>query len=200
MKILLILGHPDKRSFSHAVADTVKLALLKLDHQVMFHDLCAENFDPVLPSREIPANGEVDPIIQAHCEELAAADGIVIVHPNWWGQPPAILKGWIDRVVRPRVAYRFYGTTEAGIPEGLLKAKTAIVFNTSNTFEEREQKHFGDPLENLWKTCIWDFCGVKRFVRRNFSVIVESSLEQRKRWLEEVEEIVTEEFPKRYFS
>jgi len=45
--------------------------------------------------------------IKQHCEEIALVDGIVIVHPNWWGQPPAILKGWVDRVIRPGVAYEF---------------------------------------------------------------------------------------------
>jgi len=194
MEILLILSHPSKESFNHAIANVAKSTLSELGHQVIYHDLYAEGFDPLIPAEEIPANGAVDSRIKAHCEELISADGIVVVHPNWWGQPPAILKGWIDRVIRPRVAYRFYGTSEAGIPEGLLKAKVAIIFNTSNTFEEREQKHYGDPLENLWKICIWDFCGVKRFVRRNFTVIVESTLEQRKRWLEEVKEILTKEF------
>ncbi|MFH1821368.1 MAG: NAD(P)H-dependent oxidoreductase [Methanobacteriota archaeon] len=194
MKILLILGHPDKGSFNHAIAESVKSTLLKMGHQVMFHDLYAEGFEPILPPGEISASGKVDSTIKTHCEELISADGIIIVHPNWWGQPPAIIKGWIDRVLRPRIAYRFYGTTEAGIPEGLLKAKTALVFNTSNTFEEREKAHFGDPLENLWKICVWNFCGVKKFFRKTFSVIVESSLEQRKQWLKEVEELVTKEF------
>ena len=46
-------------------------------------------------------------LVASHCEELARADGIIIVHPNWWGAPPAVLKGWVDRVFRPEVAYRF---------------------------------------------------------------------------------------------
>ncbi len=195
MKILLILGHPDKGSFNHAIAETARSTLTGLGHEVIFHDLYAEGFDPILPSSEIPAGGEVAPVIKAHCEELVSADGIVIVHPVWWGQPPAILKGWIDRVIRPRVAYRFFGADEAGIPEGLLKARAAVVFNTSNTREERELRHFGDPLERMWKICVWDFCGVKRFVRRTFSVVVESTPEQRRKWLGEVAETLAKEFP-----
>ena len=49
------------------------------------------------------------PPIRQHCDEIAEADGIVVVHPNWWGQPPAMLKGWIDRVLRVGVAYRDLG-------------------------------------------------------------------------------------------
>lgn len=74
MKILLILGHPDKGSFNHAIAGAVKSALLKLGHQVIFHDLYAENFDPILPREEVPSNGKVDPNIQKHCKELVLAD------------------------------------------------------------------------------------------------------------------------------
>jgi len=45
--------------------------------------------------------------IQRHCAEIRQADGLVIVHPNWWGEPPAMLKGWVDRVLRAGVAYDF---------------------------------------------------------------------------------------------
>jgi putative NADPH-quinone reductase len=65
------------------------------------------------------------------------------------------LKGWIDRVIRPGVAYRFVdGDSGEGVPVGLLKAKAALVLNTSNTPDDREQSAFGDPLEVLWKRCI----------------------------------------------
>jgi len=94
MRISLILAHPDPRSFNHAIAQTALSALRENGHQVAFHDLYAEGFDPLLPAAEIPEGAPLDPRIAAHCAEVAAAEGIVIVHPNWWGQPPAILKGW----------------------------------------------------------------------------------------------------------
>lgn len=107
------------------------------------------------------------------------------------------MKGWVDRVIRPRVAYEFLeGDSGEGVPVGLLKAKSAVVFNTSNTSGEREQRIFGDPLEVLWKTCVFEFCGVKNFYRRMYRVMVTSLPEQRTIWLEEVEEIVDRYFPK----
>ncbi len=162
----------------------------------MFHDLYNESFNPVLPLEEIPKNAGLDPLVQVHCDEVAHVDGIVVVHPNWWGQPPAILKGWIDRVIRPGVAYEFLeGDSGEGVPCGLLKARTALVFNTSNTPAEREISVFGDPLETIWKNCIFDLCGVKNFYRKVFGVIVTSTDEQRRQWLKEVEEIVAKYFP-----
>ena len=136
-------------------------ALRNIGHTVTLHDLYAENFDPLLPSAEIPRDGQLPENIRKHCSEITAADGIIIVHPDWWGMPPAIMKGWIDRVLRPGVAYQFAETDSGeGIPAGLLKAGAALVFNTSNTPRQREIGVLGDHLERLWKDCILNFCGI----------------------------------------
>ena len=191
MNILVILGHPSKDSFNHAIAATVVETLQQAGHEVAFHDLYDEGFDPLLPAEEIPGDADLPTYIQGHCAEIAEADGIVIVHPNWWGQPPAILKGWIDRVIRPGVAYEFEeGDIGEGVPVKLLKAESALVFTTSNTPITREIEAFGDPLETLWKNCVFWTCGIRNFRRRNFGVVINSTHEQRQRWLEEVREIV----------
>jgi len=196
MRVLVILGHPNKGSFNHAIANTVVETLLNNGHEVFFHDLYEENFDPIVSSQEIPKRTSLEKAIEKHCNEISNADGIVIVHPNWWGQPPAILKGWVDRVLRPGVAYEFKeGDSGEGVPIGLLKAETALVFNTANTPRERELQVFGDPLESLWKKCIFDFCGVRNFCRKMFGVIVTSKLEERHEWLEEVKDTVNMHFP-----
>jgi putative NADPH-quinone reductase len=65
---------------------------------------------------------------------------------------PAILNGWVDRVIQPGVAYEFLvGDSGEGVPRGRLLARRAIVFNTSNTLPGREQNAFGDPLQTLWE-------------------------------------------------
>jgi NAD(P)H dehydrogenase (quinone) len=195
--ILLILAHPARGSFNHAIATTAAATLERNGHRVISHDLYAENFDPLLPGEEIPAEGLAAPVIRQHCEELAQADDLIIVHPNWWGQPPAILKGWVDRVFRPEVAYKFLeGDLGDGIPVGLLKAETALIFNTSNTYPEREREVFGDPLETLWQKCILSFCGIRQVLRKNFAVIVTSTFEERQNWLKEVENLVDQYFPR----
>ena len=187
MKISVILGHPKRGSFNHAIARAAVHALKTGGHEVAFHDLYQEAFDPVLPDVELPKGAVVPTLIMRHCDEIAAADGIVIVHPNWWGQPPAIVKGWIDRVIRPGVAYEFKeGDSGEGIPVGLLRAKWALIFNTSNTEARREQEVFGDPLERIWKDCIFGLCGVKHVLRKTFSVMVLSTEQQREAWLDEV--------------
>jgi putative NADPH-quinone reductase len=196
LNISVILAHPDLQSFNHAIAGTAAARLRRNGHSVSYHDLYAERFDPLLPSREFPDGALLPPEVAKHCDEIASADGIVIIHPNWWGQPPAILKGWVDRVVRPGVAYRFLeGDQGEGVPVGLLKAKAAIVFNTANTPADRERDVFGDPLQRIWKHCIFDLCGVPAFHREMFTVVVTSTDEQRRGWLRRVEEVVSRYFP-----
>ena len=192
MKISVILAHPRTGSFNHAVAETAVTELAHKGHDVRFHDLYAEAFDPVLPGEEIGRDAALPTDVRMHCEELAEAEGIIVVHPNWWGQPPAILKGWLDRVLRQGSAYEF---GPQGVI-GLLGGKKALVLTTSNTPREAELELFGDPLENLWKACVFNFCGVEDFQRRNFESIILSTLDQRKAWLEEVRELVKQRFPR----
>ncbi len=196
MKVIVILAHPRKESFNHAIALTAVKTLKKGGHDAVYHDLYEEKFDPVLSDDELQKDAQLGTLLRAWCEEIAETDGLVIVHPNWWGQPPAILKGWVDRIIRPGVAYEFKeGDGGEGVPCGLLKAKAALVFNTSNTSEEREQAVFGDPLDTIWKNCIFGLCGVNNVYRKTFGVIVTSTPQQRDAWLQEVAESVRSYFP-----
>lgn len=196
MRISVILGHPYENSFNAAIADTVVATLKKNGHIVMFHDLCQEGFNPILSDKELVRDTTDDPLVLCHQREIQEADGIIIIHPNWWGQPPAILKGWVDRVLRENIAYTFpEDDTGGGLPIGLLKAKTGLVFNTSNTPEERENKVFGDPLQRIWKDCIFDFCGVTVFDRLMFRVVADSSETDRSSWLHEAADMAERYFP-----
>jgi putative NADPH-quinone reductase len=197
MVVSIILAHPKSGSFNHAIAKRANATLRELGHEVRFHDLHSERFDPVLPAEELPSEAPQPELVAQHCREIAEAEGIVVVHPNWWGQPPAILTGWIDRVLRAGVAYRFLeGDSGEGVPVGLLRARSAIVLNTSNTPPEREERVFGDPLEAIWRSCIFGLCGVSRVERRTFSVVVTSTAEQRARWLADVGEMISRHFPR----
>nr|MDO8111759.1 NAD(P)H-dependent oxidoreductase [Candidatus Sigynarchaeota archaeon] len=196
MHVSVILAHPDKGSFNHAIVNTAIKELKRSNHVIAFHDLYAEKFDPILPAGEIYRAATLPASIARHCDEIARADGIVIVHPNWWGQPPAIMKGWVDRILRPGVAYKFLeGDDGEGIPVGLLKARVAIIFNTSNTPADREERVFGDPLDSIWKRCIFQLCGIENVHREMFRVVVGSTAQQRAAWLEKARNIVEKMLP-----
>ncbi len=196
MKVLVILAHPAPGSFNHAIAQTAVETLRVAGHAVIFHDLQAEGFDPVYTAAELAREAALPPAVAQHMEEVCAADGLVVVHPNYWSRPPAILCGWVDRVLRPGRAYRFVPDGRGGArPEGLLRARAALVFNTANTPQEIEEAWFGDPLEVHWRKVVFGLCGVPTVSRRNFSPVITSTPEQRRAWLEEVAAAVRTHFP-----
>lgn len=186
MHILIILAHPKPGSFNHAIADTVRTTLEAEGHRVSLRDLHAEGFDPLFTPEELVRGHHPTAQVRQHIDLLLDADGIVVIHPNWWAQAPAILKGWLDRVLRAGEAYRF-GTNDKGegVIIGLLKARAALVFTTANTPQAVEDALYGDPLDNFWKKCVWGFCGVEKVARRNFTPVIVSSPEQRAQWLAE---------------
>jgi len=101
MNISVILAHPDETSFNHAIAHAAVAQLERNGHVVAFHNFQKEAFDPLLTAAEIPRDAVLPETIKMHCNDITEADGIIIVHPNWWGQPPALMKGRIT--LRPRL-------------------------------------------------------------------------------------------------
>jgi len=197
MNISLILGHPRQDSFCHAIAATAVTTLRTNGHVVAFHDLYAEEFPPLVTAEESRTRVSNAPLVEQHCAELTRAEGLIVVHPNWWGYPPAILKGWIDRVIRPGVAYELAVEASGArtLHVGRLQVRTAVVFNTSDTPLDQEQARFGDTLGSLWKTYIATLSGIPDLQRHVFSVMATSTAERRVEWLEEVRRIVHRAFP-----
>lgn len=187
MNISVLLAHPNPDSFNHALAHTVVTTLQDAGHAVTFHDLQAERFDPVMTAREVLEYRSDDPLVERHCDELYRTDGLVVVHPVWFDQPPAILKGWVDRVVRQEVAFR---RTPDGTVHGLLSAQHALVINTANMRPGGERV---DLLDAFWRLVL-EPCGVASVRRSLLAPVVTSSHQQRTAWLGDVATGVTELF------
>ena len=126
--------------------------------------------------------------IRADIQQVLDADFYVVIHPNWWGMPPAILKGWIDRAIRQGFCYAF--TAEGVIRK--LEGRKGVVFTTGNTPPEIEVSVNGDPLENLWKNIVFKTVGVDDFTRINFASVIMSTPEQRAGWLKQAKELLEE--------
>lgn len=187
-RLLIIAAHPDPDSFTLALARRMADAATVAGASVTFHDLYRTAFDPRLTLAEARGQPSDDPLVQAHIRDLVAADVFIAVHPNWWGGPPALLKGWIDRVFAPGAAYDFEKKIdEGGLPIPLLHTRAALIVNTSNTAAEREATAFGDPLERMWRDCLLGFCGVQVVDRWVLRIIATSTPEQRAQWLSDAE-------------
>ena len=189
MKASVILAHPYTKSFNHAIFHRAVSFLEERGITVFAHDLYAEGFNPVMTTGELGKEPTEDPLVERYVREFMESNLLVFIHPNWWGQPPAMMKGYIDRVVRPPHAYDF-DEKEVTLVEGKLGSKRAVVFNTSNTPEEKELGYFHDPLESIWGRCVFGFCGLDNYARKMFRIVADSTEEVRKDWLIEVENML----------
>jgi NAD(P)H dehydrogenase (quinone) len=116
MKVLIVHAHPEPQSFNAALTRAAAAALRDTGHEVTVSDLYADQFDPVAGRHDFQetansdrfhyqseqahaaANRSFAPDIAREQTRLLSADLLVLQFPLWWGAPPAILKGWLERV------------------------------------------------------------------------------------------------------
>ena len=185
MQILALVAHPNRGSFNHSILDRCRAALG--GHEVVVHDLYAEAFDPVFPEADIRRRCSFDPVIQQHMRDLTSSQRLIIIHPDWWGQPPAILKGWLDRVLAPGVAYEYQGPefgTKLAVP--LLSSIRAAVFVTSDALASQ-----GAPLfDMIWRDRVFSFCGIESRPVEFLERMRETNRRQREQYLRRVDAIM----------
>jgi NAD(P)H dehydrogenase (quinone) len=111
MRVLMIVANPNPESFTHAIAARARTVLERTGHSVVVHDLYAEGFSAAMSAAERAAYHSdepvLDPIVAQHIDDLRAAEAILFVYPTWWSSLPAILKGWLERVMVPGVGFVF---------------------------------------------------------------------------------------------
>jgi len=108
VRALVVYCHPRSDSFAGAMRDSAVSGLRAAGHEVRVTDLYAQGFEPQLSAWERVhhlAPPDTKPAIAQHADDLRWCDALVLVYPTWWSGPPAMLKGWIDRVWVRGVAY-----------------------------------------------------------------------------------------------
>ncbi|MBS9335989.1 NAD(P)H-dependent oxidoreductase [Fructobacillus papyrifericola] len=156
MKLLVIQGHPDAQSFTHANAENYIEAAKAAGHEVQVIDLAKEDFDPILAyGYRQHMEDESQP---KHYQELIKeADELAIFYPVWWAAEPAILKGFFDRTFTPGFAYHYESPTKI---QHLLKGKTAKLFVTSRGPAWYTKSIFGSAVYRM-KSLVLGFAGIK---------------------------------------
>jgi putative NADPH-quinone reductase len=133
MRALVIYCHPREGSFNAAIRDLVLAKLEAAGAEVRLCDLYARGFDPTLPACELDAYldcpDNVTPVAR-DVSDLRWADTLIFVYPTWWYGLPAMLKGWLDRVLLPDVAFLMPDAENADIRPGLTNIKRMGVFTT----------------------------------------------------------------------
>jgi putative NADPH-quinone reductase len=111
MEVLVVCAHPHENSFNHAIVEAVERGCARAEHHTTTLDLYALGFAAAMSTAEHRAyhgaHPILDPMVAEHAALVQRAQTLVFVYPTWWSQPPAILRGWLERVLVPGVAFRF---------------------------------------------------------------------------------------------
>ena len=171
MKHLVVLAHPRAESFTRQVATTYIDGVTALGHEVVLRDLYAMRFEPVADGdegRTRPQKGPA-PDVRVEMDHLVAADVVTFVSPVWWIAPPAILKGWLDRVLRGGGFAYGYGPNG---PRGALLGKRSLVFTSSGSTErEFVDSRKLDAIRVMWGVGTVEFCGMTLLEHLHFGPV-----------------------------
>ena len=185
-KTLIINGHPDKESFCFALAESYKKGADSAGADCKSVHLIDLEFNPILTFgyRKI---SELEPDLVKMQEEILAADHLVLVYPNWWATFPALLKGFLDRVLVPDFAFKYH--EDSPFWDKLLAGKTArmiVTMDTPKWYYFLMNKNAG---HNAMRIGVLEFCGIKPVKITSFTPVKSSEEAKRKKWLAEVEEL-----------
>ena len=180
-KVFLLYGHYNDKSFNAAIRDTFAKTAEEKGHQVDCVDLYKEKFNPVFAG-EAP-----DETVLDHRKRIEQADVIALVAPIWNFRMPAIVEGWIDKVLGPPWAYRFKKLVgNYGYPIGNLKDKKAIIFCTYGSPRLAVTTFFLNlPIRRL-KRGVFHMCGIYDITYRRYFAVPFVGDQKRKKFLEDV--------------
>ena len=180
-KIFLIYGHYNDSSFNAAIKDTFIKQAKEIGHKVDFVDLYKEKFDPVFDGED------KDETVKDHRRRIEESDVITLIAPIWNFRMPAIVEGWIDKVLAPPWAFRFkklFGNY--GYPIGNLKGKKAVVFCTYGSPQFAVKTFFYNMPTKRLRRGVFNICGITDVTYRRYFAVPFVSDEKRKKFLDDV--------------
>ncbi|MFK8329694.1 NAD(P)H-dependent oxidoreductase [Pseudomonas sp. BJa5] len=187
-RILVLLGHPSNRSFCAALAAAYVGGARTVGHDVQVLEIGALQFDPVLRSG-YQHRQPLEPDL-LHAQALIDwAEHLVFVFPIWWGGIPALLKGFLDRVLLPGFAFKYH--SDSIFPQRLLKGRSAdllVCMDTPPWYYRWVQRM--PALEQMRRTTL-SFCGIRPQKTLTFGPIISSSATQRDKWLRRAHKLAT---------
>jgi len=159
MRVLVVLCHPLRQSFTGAVLDQFTRGLGEAGHIAEVADLYRERFDPVLSEADY-AQFEGRPMpedVLREQERVDGSDALVLIFPVWWYGMPAMLKGWLDRVFCAGWAYE-----RRHDPEGSLLRPRPCTFlvSTGSSAKVMARHHYDRELHHLWSEGVLGYVGV----------------------------------------
>jgi NAD(P)H dehydrogenase (quinone) len=185
MKILLILGHPQANSFCNALLEHYAEGAATNHANVEVLRLSDLKFDPISRGYGMPMALEAD-LLRAQ-QRILWADHLVFVYPTWWGDTPALLKGFIERTFMPGFAFKYKKNSVWW--DRLLSGKSARIITTMDSPSWWHYLMHLAPGINALKRATLHFCGINPVSTTTIGNVRALSSEQRQKWLENVKQL-----------
>jgi NAD(P)H dehydrogenase (quinone) len=185
-KVMIVVGHSQRETFCDALGSAYKQGADTAGHEAQMFTLSQMTFDPILREgyrREQP----LEPDLQAAYKALAACDHLVLIFPLWCGDMPAILKGFIERILQPDLIAR--QNTENAMNWNIFKNKTARIIMTMGMPVSIYRFWYGGHALKLLTRNILHFIGIKPVRHTLFGMLATSKPTMRERWIRSVEEL-----------
>ncbi len=180
LKVLVVVGHPRPASLTGALAAAYAAGARRAGAIVELLEVSRLEFDPNVRTR-VFADQSAEPDLRRAAALIDWADHLAFVYPTWWGTMPALLKGFLDRVLAP--GFAFEETAGSGyLP--LLTGRTAELLTTTDTPGWVWRWLYGAPGDKAMARAILGFCGIRVVRIRRFGPVRGSRLAQRQAWLE----------------
>lgn len=184
--VLIINGHPDSESFNHALQNAYAEGAMSVGCNVEKITLSEINFSLNL-QYGYRKRTDLEPDLLNAWEKIKQADHLVWIYPTWWSGMPAILKGFIDRVFLPGLAFEYQ--EKSPLPKQLLKGKTSEIITTMDSPVWYYKLVFKNAGVNMLKKGILEFCGVKNKRVTYLSVVKTSTPDKRSNWIDKVRKL-----------
>lgn len=185
-KVLLIQGHPDSKSFNAGLQAAYRKGLEAGGHEVREIEVGKLEFNPNL-AFGYRKRTELEPDLLRAQEDLRWADHIVLFFPVWWGSVPALLKGFLDRVLLP--GFAFQKKENSLWWDKLLKGKSARIVSTLDQPGWFYRLRYGRPSHRMIKLLVFQFVGIKPVSSTTIGPIRLSKPEFRAKWLRKLEQL-----------
>lgn len=180
-RIMIVVGHSQQNSFCEALGRAYCEGAEREGHDVRLFLLSRMQFDPVLREgyRQVQP---LEPDLATAYAALSACDHLVLIFPLWCGDMPAILKGFIERILQPDLVKR--ENTESAMNWHIFQNKSARIVMTMGMPVSIYRWYYRGHALKLLKRNILEFIGIRPVRATLFGMIGTSTLEQRRRWLE----------------
>ena len=182
-RILVILGHPRVDSFCGALARAYAEGVRAAGHEALRLDLAGLAFDPNVRTPS-PRDQALEPDLARAQALIRWADHLVFVYPAWWGTLPALLKGFLDRVLTPGFAFEAQDEDPSAWTK-LLRGRSAHLLVTMDTPPWAYRLIYRQPGHQAMRRATLGFCGISPTFVSTFGPVKPASAEARTRWLEQ---------------